>query len=155
MYFPRHQTPFFRGYAHRANTEGTASKLFPRSDRPAFNRQRSPTKLHPSQAKHFPAIPLTENQHLAPLSPEAQWHRQRSAMTLPMKRSGLAKEAASLYKSSQMTSPKKRTIFPKQAIRNLRLQPLDARQKALDGHQQALYGHPKPANGDFSIEQRR
>ena len=49
-----------------------------------------------------------------------------------------------------MTSPKKRTIFPKQAIRNLRLQPLDAHQQALDGHQQALYGHPKPANGDFN-----
>ena len=72
-------------------------------------------------------------------------------MTSPTKRNEFAKEAASLYKRSQMTSPKKQTIFPKLAIRNLRLQPLDAHQQALDGHQQALYGHPKPANGDFSI----
>ena len=148
LYFPRHQIPIFRGYAHCANTEGTASKQFPRATDQHPTGEEGLPNFTPHKQNVSPAIPLTRNQHLAPLPP-------RSAVTSPTKRSEFAKEAASHYKHSQMTSPKKRTIFPKQAIRNLRLQPLDAHQQALDGHQQALYGHPKPANGDFSIEQRK
>ena len=43
MYFPRYQIPIFRGYAHCANTEGTASKQFPRAtDQHPTGKERLP-----------------------------------------------------------------------------------------------------------------
>lgn len=49
MYFPRYQIPIFRGYAHCANTEGTASKQFPRA-----------TDQHPTGKERLPNFPPLE-----------------------------------------------------------------------------------------------
>lgn len=71
-YFPRHQIPIFRGYAHRANTEGTASKQFPRAtDQHPTGEKKQPNST-PHKQNISPTIPLTRNQQLAPLPPEAQ-----------------------------------------------------------------------------------
>ena len=86
LYFPRHQIPFFRGYAHYANTEGTASKQFPRRDRPASDWRRRTAKLHPLTAEHFPSNSPHRKPATCPTPP-------RSAVTSPTKHSEFDKEA--------------------------------------------------------------
>lgn len=100
LYFPRHQIPLFRGYTHCANTEGTASKQFPRATDQHPTGEEGLPNFTPHKQNISPAIPITRNQQLASLSP-------RSAVTSPTKRNDLAKEATSLYKIGQMTLSRK------------------------------------------------
>ena len=55
--------------------------------------KEAPPNVTPHKQNIPPAVPLTENQQLAPLPPEAQWHRQRSAVTLPKKQRHFTKAA--------------------------------------------------------------
>ena len=125
MFFPRHQIPLFRGYAHCANTEGTASKQFPRAtDQHPTGEEKQPNST-PHKQNISPAIPLTRNLQLAPpprsavtsprkrndIAKEAQWVCQGSDVSLQNRPNDLVKEAASLYEISQMTLPRKLRHF--------------------------------------------
>ena len=70
LYFPRYQIPIFRGYAHCANTEGTASKQFPRAtDQHPTGKERLPNftpplecAVHETYACTFPKQYLLDEQ---------------------------------------------------------------------------------------------
>lgn len=78
MYFPRHQIPLFRGYAHCANTEGTASKQFPRA-----------TDQHPTGEEGLPNF----TPHKQNISQQFPSQETSNLLHSPQKRSDIANEA--------------------------------------------------------------
>lgn len=78
MYFPRHQIPFFRGYAHCVNTEGTASKQFPRA-----------TDQHPTGKEGLPS----STPHKQNISQQFPSQETSNLLHSPQKRSDIANEA--------------------------------------------------------------